>query len=277
MARKRKQKKAKKSRTQAQQADKYTLYQKSVQEPEPDLLLINRIFKTHFGRPARLLREDFCGTALTSCSWVEMNRENRAWAIDLDPEPLNWGREHNVSALTDDQASRVKLIEGDVLDIGHEKVDVTIAFNFSYFLFKTRREMAEYLVRARGTLRPEGLLILDVYGGPDAQRTYEEPRELDGFDYIWDQHRFDPINNFGYNYIHFEFPDGSRMNRAFAYDWRLWSLPELREILHEVGFSHVETYWEGTEADTGEGNSIFTRRTKAVDDPAWVAYLVARN
>ncbi len=105
----------------------------------------------------------------------------------------------------------------------------------------------------------------------------EEERRLEGFDYIWDQHRFDPINNFGYNYIHFEFPDGSRMNKAFAYDWRLWSLPELREILFDVGFSHVETYWEGTDSDTGEGNSIFTRRTKAVDDPAWVAYLVARN
>ena len=65
--------------------------------------------------------------------------------------------------------------------------------------------------------------------------------------------------------------------RAFRYDWRIWSLPELREILDEVGFSTVDTYWEGTDRETNEGNSIFTKRSKAQDDPAWVAYLVAKN
>ena len=277
MARKQKKARRQKRKREAQLADKYVLYQQSVQEPEPDLLFINRIFKNEFGRPARLLREDFCGTALTSFAWVAMHKENRAFGIDLDPEPLDWGREHNMSDLNADQASRVKLIEGDVRTIGHEKVDVTIAFNFSYFLFKTRPEMLEYFRKARGTLRPEGLLILDAYGGPDAQRTYEETRELDGFNYIWDQNRFDPINNHGFNYIHFDFPDGSRMKRAFSYDWRIWSLPELREILHEVGFANVDTYWEGTDPETNEGNSIFTKRKRAQDDPAWVAYLVARN
>ena len=277
MAREQKKSKRQKRKTQAQPADKYVLYQKSVQEPEPDLLLINRIFKNEYGRPARLLREDFCGTALTSCAWVAMNKEHRAYGIDLDSECLDWGREHNVGALNAEQASRVKLIEGDVRSMGHEKVDITIAFNFSYFLFKTRSEMLEYFRKARATLRSEGLLILDAYGGPDAQRTYEEPRELDGFDYIWDQNRFDPINNHGFNFIHFDFPDGSRMKKAFAYDWRIWSLPELREILAEVGFSHIDTYWEGTDPETNEGNSIFTKRKRAVDDPAWVAYLVAKN
>lgn len=258
-------------------ADRHDLYQRSVQEPEPDLLFINRVFRSHFDRPARLLREDFCGTAATACFWVQMNKENRAIGIDLDSDPLVWGREHNVSQLSDDQASRIKLIQGDVRDMGHELVDVTIAFNFSYFIFKTRAEILDYFVRARATLRPEGLLILDAYGGPDAQRTYEELRECEGFDYIWDQHKFDPINNFGLNYIHFEFSDGSRLRKAFTYEWRLWSLPELRDILDEAGFEKVESYWEGTDKDTGEGNSIFTRRNSAVDDPAWVAYLVARR
>jgi hypothetical protein len=27
-------------------------------------------------------------------------------------------------------------------------------------------------------------------------------------------------------HIHFDFEDGSRLERAFSYDWRLWSLPE---------------------------------------------------
>ena len=65
-------------------ADRHDLYQRSVQEPEPDLLFINRVFRSHFDRPARLLREDFCGTAATACFWVQMNKENRAIGIDLD-------------------------------------------------------------------------------------------------------------------------------------------------------------------------------------------------
>jgi hypothetical protein len=77
------------------------------------------------------------------------------------------------------------------------------------------------------------------------------------------------------NFIHFEFPDGSRMRRAFRYEWRLWSLPELRDLLAEAGFSASEVYWEGVDNKTGEGNDIFTHRENADDDPAWVAYLIA--
>ncbi len=69
--------------------------------------------------------------------------------------------------------------------------------------------------------------------------------------------------------------DGSRIRRAFAYDWRLWILPEVRDLLLEAGFTGVEVYWEGTDGETGEGNNIFTRRERAIDDPAWIAYIVA--
>ena len=87
--------------------------------------------RAHFSRPARTLREDFCGTGLLACRWVKESDQNRAWGIDLDPEPLEWGNANNVSKLTSDQSARLKLIEGDVCDIGHEKVEVTVAFNFS--------------------------------------------------------------------------------------------------------------------------------------------------
>jgi SAM-dependent methyltransferase len=271
-----KRKQAKSSgKTEAQRADKYDLYQRSVQETDPDLELLARIFKNHYGRPPRLLREDFCGTAAMACRWVELHRENRSYGIDLDPEPLAWGRKHNVGALKPEQAGRIKLIEGDVRDVGPEKADVTIGYNFSYFIFETRDEIREYFQSAKASLLPEGMFLLDVYGGPEAQRVNEEERDCDDFLYIWDQHTFNPITNHATNYIHFEFDDGSIMKRAFRYDWRLWSLPELRELLLEAGFSKVEVYWEGTDRKSGEGNGIFTLREKAIDDPAWVAYLVA--
>jgi precorrin-6B methylase 2 len=275
MARKSKRRRGGVGGAQARRADKYELYEKSVQETDPDLQLVRRIFKQHFGRKPRLLREDFCGTAAMACRWVGLHPENRAWGIDLDPEPLAWGRKHNLSKLPARRAARVELIQGDVRDVDHTRTDLTIAFNFSYFVFKTRSELRHYFERARATLRDQGMLVLDAYGGADAQRTGEEIRDIDGFDYVWDQHRFDPINNHVVNYIHFEFPDGSRMKRAFRYDWRLWSLPEIQETLGEAGFSHSEVYWEGTDRKTGEGNSVFTRRDHAPDDPAWIAYVAA--
>jgi hypothetical protein len=263
-------------RTRAQRADRYELYEKSVQDPDADVGLINRVFRKQFGRPPRLLREDFCGTALMACRWVAHHRENRAFGIDIDPVPLAWGREHNVARLRPEQAARLKLVQGDVLDVGHEKVDVTAAFNFSYFLFTTRDELRHYFEKARATLAHEGLFFLDAYGGADSQRTQEEVRDVDGFDYVWDQHRFDPITHGVTNYIHFRFRDGSRMQRAFRYDWRLWTLPEIRELLLEAGFQDTAVYWEGTDSRTGEGNGVFQPREHAPDDPAWICYIVAR-
>ena len=271
-------KKSKRNRRKkrARRADKFELYEKAVQEPEADIRLIERIFRNHYGRSPRRLREDFCGTAILACRWVEEHRDNRAWGIDLDSTTLRRGRDRNVAALTPEQSARVKLIEGNVLDVGHEKVDVTAAFNFSYFVFTTRADLREYFEKARATLVDEGILILDAYGGADAQRTGEERRPVGGFHYIWDQHEFDPIQNRVVNFIHFIFPDGSKLRRAFRYDWRLWSLPEIREVLVEAGFSTTEVYWEGTNHETGEGNDVFTRREHAPDDPAWVAYIVGK-
>jgi hypothetical protein len=272
----RERKRARPRRSLAAQANRYDLYQQAVQEPEADFRLIERVFRREYGRPPRLLREDFCGSALIACEWVKRHAENRAWAIDLDPVPLAWGRRHNVAALTPEQAARVKLIEGDVRDVGHEKVDVTAALNFSYFLFKERDALRDYFRRARATLLPEGMLLLDVYGGADSWRTLRERRRLRGFDYWWHQRTVDPITHRVVNEIDFQFPDGSRLPRAFRYDWRLWTLPEIRELLAEAGFSASHVYWEGTDSATGKGNDVFTRREHAPDDPAWIAYVVAR-
>ena len=167
------------------------------------------------------------------------------------------------------------MIEGDVMVVNTPPADVTCAFNFSYFLFRERKQLLAYFRRAWGTLAEEGCLMLDAYGGADAQRTMSETREQEGFDYIWDQHRYDPIQNRVVNYIHFKFPDGSKVKRAFRYEWRLWSLPEIKDLLLEAGFSDCEVYWEGTDPETEEGNGEYELAEEALDDPAWVAYVVA--
>jgi len=262
-------------RTRAQSADKYELYEKSVQQPEADAALVARIYKQHFSREAQTLREDFCGTAAFACEWVKRSRENRAWGIDLDPEPLAWGKDRHIALLDPAQTERLTLYQGDVLEVRHELVEVTAAFNFSYFLFRTRDELRNYLEVARKTLTDDGMLILDAYGGAEAQRCQVEKRSVDGFTYVWDQNAFDPIDHSVTNFIHFEFPDGSKLKKAFRYDWRLWTIPEIRELLVEAGFRETEVYWEGTDRETGEGNGVFRRCEKAPEDPAWICYIAA--
>jgi len=257
--------------------DRYALYEQAVQDPEADVALVQRIYRGRFGRPARLLREDFCGTAVMACRWVQKHRENEAWGIDIDPTPLAWGREHHVARLRDPQASRVHLIEGDVRSVRHRPVDVTVAFNFSYFTFRTRDTLRAYFEKARRTLGPEGLFVVDCYGGADSFRTTVERRRVNGFIYEWDQNSVDPISHSVTNFIHFELRDGTRLRRAFRYDWRLWTIPEIRELLEEAGFSQVQVYWEGTDSKTGDANGIFHPRDHAPDDPAWICYIAAKR
>lgn len=257
-------------------ADKYALYQESVQDPPEDAKLLARVFKKQYGRPAELLREDFCAAAALSCAWVQAGAQNRAIGIDIDPEPLAWGREHNVSLLSAEQEQRLQLVEGDVLDDDAlEPADIVCAFNFSYLCFHEREVLKRYFEKSLSRLRPEGLFVLDLYGGADAMRTMTEEREHDEFDYVWDQDVFDPINHHAINYIHFQFEDGSRIHKAFRYDWRLWTIPELRDLLGEVGFGEVKVLWEGTDRATNEGNGIYREAASAPDDPAWVSYIVA--
>ena len=76
---------------------------------------------------------------------------------------------------------------------------------------------------------------------------------------------------------HFEFPDRSRMDRAFSYYWRLWTLPEIREMLAEAGFSEITVYWEGTDQESNEGNGIYEPAEVGDADPGWVCYVVAQR
>ena len=124
-------------------------------------------------------------------------------------------------------------------------------------------------------IKDDGLFLLDAYGGSDAFVELEEDREVDdAFTYIWDQNTYNPITGIAQNYIHFEFPDGSKMKKAFEYEWRVWTLPEIRELLEEAGFRKVVVYWEGTDDETEEGNGEWEVAEVGEACPGWIAYLV---
>ena len=254
----------------ARTADKHVLYQKAVQSPEPDLALIRRVFRAERGREPRHLREDFCGTALISAEWVRGHRENTAEGFDLDPEPIAWGLAHNCEGL---DAERLVLHLKDVRASGLRPPDVRIAFNFSYWVFHERATLVEYFRAARESLAPDGLFLLDLYGGSDATVELEERRRCGGFTYVWDQHRYWPGTGEYTCFIRFEFPDGTSL-RAFRYDWRFWHLGELRDALREAGFSRVDNYFEGA-GEKGDGDGVFRRGLRGENCAAWIAYLAA--
>lgn len=263
------------ARARPVETDKYALYQRAVQLPEHEVAFCSRVFRRCFDRPALRLREDFCGTAAVCCAWARSRPDRRAWGVDLDPEPLRWAREHNLAALTPAQRGRVVLLQQDVCQPSRPRVDLIAAQNFSFFTFQRRDQLRAYFARARAQLDREGLLVLDLMGGPQLWREeHRETRRLGGFHYVWEQHRFDPITHRCQFSIHFRLGDGRWLRHAFRYDWRLWTIPEVRELLAEAGFARSEVYWEGTDGATGQGNGRYRRCAQAASDPAWVAYVV---
>jgi len=253
----------------ASTADPLDLYERSVQDTEITINLIDRIFRGRNGRLAMSLREDFCGTAQLCTDWVLSDSLRSAVGIDIDRPTLDWARRHNLPRAVGANG-RIELVERDVLQgSGERKFDVVAALNFSYFTFHERGTLIDYLRSVRETLTDGGFMLLDLHGGPDSQFKLEEVTDFDDFDYVWEQDMFDPINNRAVCRIHYRFPDGSELRNAFTYDWRVWSIPELRDALAEAGFSGVEVWWEDYEDEAP------SPATSAENLEAWVAYLAA--
>lgn len=257
--------------------DRHWLYQESVQSPDVHFGFFDRVYRQRNGEPPASLKEDFCGTALLASEWVERRRGNTAIGVDLDAGTLAWGRAHNIARLSDDQRRRVKLLRANVLDVTRPRVDLVVALNFSYFIFLTRDELRAYFRAARRSLAPGGLFIGDIFGGWEAQKPLTERTRYRGFTYLWQLDGFDPVDNFARFHIHFKFHDRGGIRRAFTYNWRLWSIPEIVEILREAGFRHVDVYWEGIDRRSGFGNSVFRKIESAENAPGWIAFFVASN
>ncbi len=270
--------------TEAQRADRHELYQKSVQAPEHSVEFFTEQYRKVFAADPKLLREDFCGTAFLSTEWCKNHENKRALGVDLCRDTLDWGMQHNIQPAGEQIAARIQLRHADVLEIGEPRADVTCAMNFSYQVFKTRAQMLRYFRGAYQGLADQGLFILDIFGGTEAMEAMEEEREVEDetFTYIWDQDKFNPITHDILCYIHFLFEDGSRMDKAFTYDWRLWSIPELSELLTEAGFNTVRVFWEEMAEDEDddeylEGTGEYYETREVENQESWVTYLVAEK
>lgn len=254
---------------------KYRYYEDSVQSPEAEIKLMQKIFRKRFKRSAEVLREDFGGTGFISCEWVKQSSKHRAFAVDLDPEPIAYGLHAHWEKLTHAQQKRMIYLNQDVLKCRAEKPDVVGVFNFSFWFFKTRADLLRYFISVRKSLRKEGLLLLDTLGGTAAVDLVHEKRNYRRFTYYWECTHFNPIDHHCRFAIHLK-PKGQKVQKdVFVYDWRYWSIPEVVDILYDAGFSKVEIYWEGDNERTGEGNGVFSPTQAAEHCYSWIAYLAA--
>ncbi len=253
--------------------DKFKLYNDAVQSPEGDVEFYEKaFFEIHKSKKLTTLREDFCAGGAISAEWVKLNKKYKSCGLDLDPVPMEYGRKHYLSKLTAEQQGRVVLIQKDVLEPGLPKADIVAAVNFSYFFFKKREILKSYFLNVFKSLNEKGLLIVDIFGGSQCQDTIEDRFKFDDYTYYWDQQSFDPVSNEALFQIHFRYK-GHKYENVFTYDWRMWTIPEVRELMLEVGFSDVEVYWEGTNRKGG-GNGIFTAVEKGEPCLSWIAYVV---
>lgn len=256
--------------------DRYDLYLNSVQSPEGDVQFYQERYQEFFGRAKTqkglTLREDFCGAGAISCEWVRLNKKNKSCGLDLDDEPMNYGRQNYIPKLNSEQQKRVALIKKNVLHPNLPLADLVAAVNFSYFIFKDRKVLLEYFKNVFKSLNRKGLMLVDIFGGTACTDESIDRSPFKGFTYYWEQKSFDPVNNYAEFGIHFRYK-GKMYKDIFSYDWRMWSIPEIREIMIEAGFDDAVVYWEGSKRD-GTGNGIFSRVTEGEPCLSWIAYVV---
>ena len=260
--------------------DKYLYYEHSVQSPEEHVKIYGNMFRNIRGREAKTLREDFCGTFLISCEWVKSMKDRIAFGLDLDAEPVNYGKKHGFKKLTREQKARVNVALQDVCVPTRQKFDVIGAANFSFNIFKERKALKKYFTAARKSLNKDGIFNVELAGGPGficrqkERKTYHVKEIGRGkYTYYWDQQSFDPITQHGMYAIHFKTPQGVLHKNCFTYDWRVWSIPELKDLMIECGFKKVQVYWE-EEDKNGDGTGEYVAMDSGDNAHAWIAFVV---
>lgn len=252
--------------------DRLALYEACTQTPERDVALVRAIH----GGGARVLGEDFAGSAALSRAWVSAVRGGRAIATDRDAEPLARAQ----------GTPRIRCRHADVR-VATGRCDVIAAFNFSLCELHERSALVDYLRRAWRRLLRGGIFIADLYGGTGAFSTgrLRERRHLpDGSQvvYEWEQRTADALTSRVTNALHFRVkpPRGRavELRDAFTYDWRLWSPPEVREVLCEAGFAATEVWSRFEHAQDGAGRIHPLRHRHGSELGAeWCIFIVGRR
>ncbi len=259
---------------------KYALYEEAVQCPDWHTTHFPRFHEWILGKGKvpRRLREDFCGTARISCEWVKSHKDRRAVGLDLDPEPLAYAEQENLSSLTSSERERIELRQQDVMVPTQDKFDLVATCNFSFFIFKERKLVIDYFKAVHASLDKKGTVFLEMAGGEGMIERMEESRAFrmrgfGKFKYVWEQHQFDPISCVSDYSIHFQQPNRRWMKDVFTYHWRIWGIREVREMLLDAGFKRTVVFWETLDKN-GRGTGDYVPAETGDHAHAWIAYVV---
>ncbi|QKK08008.1 MAG: hypothetical protein HND58_07340 [Planctomycetota bacterium] len=275
------------------QPDKHDLYERCVQSPAQ---LVPMLRAMHAVAPASsrcgpspvepassrcVLAEDFAGTAALSYLWADASPDNHALATDLDEPTLLRRPDH----------PRVTRLVADVRDpslaSSTPACDICFVGNFSIGYLHTRAELLAYLKSARARLNPNGVFLCDTYGGESAFTLGEVHRDhpFPGgrrVRYTWEQREANPLTGMVTDVLHFEIDRAGMIEHelpdAFIYHWRLWSVPELLDAMHEAGFATTTVYDKDPDATDEDGNAYMLPVTGDGDlDDNFIVYVTARN
>lgn len=246
-----------------------------MQSPRHVVSLLRAIYRDTTGTTPRILHEDFCGTAAVSRRFVEDGaRAGEHWlalATDLDDTAL-----YEAQRLLDVTASGLSVCKHDCLSglpapvrssdptpaiapsIAHA-ADIIWVGNFSIGYAHDRATLMRYLLHCKQRLDAGnagfggGFLACDTYGGKGAftlgslERTHTA-KTGEQIRYLWQHEAADPRTGMVRNSISMRLlQDGeviAEYPRVFVYEWRLWSLAELREAMLEAGFTTIDVYKE---------------------------------
>jgi hypothetical protein len=147
-----------------------------------------------------------------------------------------------------------ELSPGDEL---HDRAcSVVCALNFSVCLLHTAKDVARYFKGVRAAFKDAGgIFVMDLLGGPNAETPLNVIRrnEVTRAEYGWEQLGVDPVTRLQHTYLSLRHrPTRQTVRRAFHYHWRLWTVPELCDMLLAAGFDDVKVWLRPMADEQGE-------------------------
>lgn len=258
-------------KTMASRANPLALYDNSVYPHESYVGIGEDMGYALTGEIPLSLREDFGGSARACRAWIESDDRRTAAAVDLSPKLAAYAS--NVAWRGADK-TRLSYYTTDVRESGPLTTgvhDVVMAMNCSWQCFLTKEDLRTYLAAVLSSLSPgRGCFVMDFFAGWGNIQPGTHKRKVDkDTTYVWDVSGVDPLTGRHLCSISYRFRDGSSLDDAFVYDWRAWSVPEVADLLREVGFSTVRTALEKDDL------VVLTGRSSGLENE--IAYLVAAN
>ena len=217
---------------------------------------------------------------------------------------LAWGAAHTLPAAASggDAAERLCLLHTDVLndplaaprlatgwgaggdggapsswqELRARRGDIGCALNSAICFMHSREDADRYCRQARGMTAAPGIFVMDLQGGATMEKALTQRTRLPGgsVDYLWTQDGFDPVSRLISCHIGFRLrgrrgapppPTPPALRRAFSYRWRLWTLPEVCDMLRLAGFASTHI-WLRRMREDGEAPSDGEEESDDEDD-----------